>query len=401
MRGEWRFSIAGEIIFGRGAVRRVGEAARRLGAKRALLVTDPGLVAAGLHEEVERALADAEVATDRFDGGRAKPTLDAVAACVAVAEGKEYGAIVALGGGSNIDLAKAAAVVLRYGGSADEYFGVDQVPGPITPLVAVSTTAGTGSEVSAASVLADLANNRRGAILSNFIRPHVAIYDPLLTVSCPRQVTADAGIDALTHAVEAYMAVAYNTGIPTGGPPGVYQGRYPLSDLLAEEAIALTGRYLRRAVYNGGDLEAREGMHLASLLAGMSFSNAGLTAVHALEYPVGAMTGCTHGAGNGLFLPYVMGYNVPACPEQLATVARLLGEEVSGLSAREAAELAVEAVQCLKAEIGIPMNLRELGVEEKALRPLAEATAQITRLLDMNPRPLDVDALEDILREAW
>ncbi|UCC62563.1 MAG: iron-containing alcohol dehydrogenase [Anaerolineae bacterium] len=401
MRGEWRFHTAGEIIFGRGSAGRVGETVRRLGAQRVLLVTDPGLVAAGLHEGVEGSLAEAGVAMDRFDGGLAKPTLDAVAACVATAQGKEYGALVALGGGSNIDLAKAAAVVLSYGGSAEAYWGQDQVPGPVLPLVAVSTTAGTGSEVSAASVLADPARKRRGAILSNYLRPRVAIYDPLLTVSCPRQVTADAGIDALTHAVEAYMVVDYRTGTGADEAAGLYQGRFPLSDLLAEQAIALAGRYLRRAVYQEADLEAREGMHLASLLAGMSFSNAGLTAVHALEYPIGVLTGCTHGAGNGLLLPYVMAYNVPACPGQLATVAQLLGEEVDGLSVWQAAERAVEAVQRLKAEVGIPMTLRDLGVQEADLRPLAEATAQITRLLRANPRPLDADSLEGILRQAW
>jgi alcohol dehydrogenase class IV len=401
MRGEWSFHSAGEIIFGRGSVRRAGEAVRRLGAQRALLITDPGLIAAGLHEGVEQSLTEAGVEVDRFDGGQAKPTLDAVAACVAAAQAKEYGALVALGGGSNIDLAKAAAVVLRYGGSAEAYFGEHQVPGPIVPLVAVSTTAGTGSEVSAASVLADPARNRRGAILSNYLRPQVAIYDPLLTVSCPRQVTADAGIDALTHAVEAYMVVGYRTELGVGEPAGLYQGRFPLSDLLAEHAIVLVGRYLRRAVYQGGDLEAREGMHLASLLAGMAFSNAGLTAVHALEYPVGVSTGCTHGAGNGLLLPYVMAYNVPGCPEQLAIVARLLGEEVTGLSVWQAAERAAVAVQRLKEEVGIPMKLRELGVKEADLRSLAEATAQITRLLRVNPRPLDADSLEGILRQAW
>jgi alcohol dehydrogenase class IV len=401
MRGEWRFYGAGEIIFGRGAVRQVGEAVRRLGARKALLITDPGLFAAGLNEEVERSLVRAEVAVDRFDGGQAEPTLDTVAACAAMAQGQEYEALVALGGGSNIDLAKAVATVLRYGGPPEAYFGEDCVPGPILPLVAVSTTAGTGSEVSGASVLADPARKRRGAILSNCLRPHVAIYDPLLTVSCPPQVTADAGIDALTHAVEAYMVVGYNTGVGTDEPGGFYQGRFPLSDLLAEKAIGLIGRYLRRAVYQGSDLEAREGMHLASLLAGMAFSNAGLTAVHALGFPVGVSTGCTHGAGNGLMLPHVMAYNIPACPEQLATVARLLGEEVGGLSVWEAAERGVEAVRRLEEEIGIPTRLQELGVKEEQLRPLAEATAQITRLLRMNPRPLDVDALEGILRGAW
>jgi alcohol dehydrogenase class IV len=401
MNGEWRFRSAGEVIFGRGAVRRVGEAVRGLGAGRALLVTDPGLVAVGLHAAVEESLVNADVAVDRFDGGRAKPTLGAVEACVAAAEGKEYGALVALGGGSNTDLAKAASVVLRYGGSAEDYFGEHKVPGPILPLVAVSTTAGTGAEVSGASVLADPANKRRGAILSNFVRPHVAIYDPLMTASCPRQVTADAGIDALSHAIEAYMVVAYDTMTTNQDTPGLYQGCFSLSDTLAEQAIALIGRFLRRAVYQPGDLEAREGMHLASLLAGMSFSNAGLTAVHALEYPVGVRTGCTHGAGNGLFLPYVMAYNVPACPDKLASVARLLGETVDGMTEWAAAETAVEAVHRLKSDIGIPLRLRDLGVEEDELRPLADATARITRLLGMNPRPLDADSLETILNQAW
>jgi alcohol dehydrogenase class IV len=400
MRGEWRFCTAGETIFGRGSVRRVGEILRRLGAGRVLLVTDPGLIAAGVHEGVEKSLTEARIAHSLFDGSKAKPTLGTVAACVDAARQSEYGALVALGGGSNIDVAKAAAVVLRHGGKAEDYWGEHKVPGPILPLVAVSTTAGTGSEVSGASVLADPANNRRGAILSNYLRPLVAIYDPELTLSCPPQVTADAGIDALTHAVEAYMVVDHRTEMG-GRNVGLYQGRFPLSDLLADEAIALVGRYLRRAVYKGGDLEAREGMHLASLLAGMSFSNAGLTAVHALEYPVGVRTGCTHGAGNGLFLPYVMEYNLPACPERLAAVAQLLGEEVEGLSEWEAGNLAVEAVQRLKKEIGIPMRLRDLGVEEAELRPLAEATAPLTRLLELNPRPLDVDSLQQILEWAW
>jgi alcohol dehydrogenase class IV len=401
MHGEWRFYTAGETIFGRGTVRRTGEVVRRLGAERALLVTDAGLVSAGLHEPVERALSEAGVAVGRFEGGLPKPTVDAVAACADAARERQYDALVALGGGSNIDLAKAVAVVLRYGGSAADYFGPDLVPGPVMPLVAVSTTAGTGSEVSMASVLADPANDRRGAILSNLLRPRAAIYDPMLTVSCPTNVTAEAGIDALTHAIEAYMVVSSDTQLGSPEDVSVYTGRCMLSDLLAERAISQVGQYLRRAVYKAGDLEAREGMHLASLLAGMSFSNAGLTAVHALEYPLGPLTGSTHGAGNGLYLPYVMSYNIPACPRRLANVARLLGENTDGLSDWDAAEWAVEAVQRLKEDIGIPMTLRDVGVKEDQLRPLAEATAQVTRLLQMNPRPLDVDALEKIIRDAY
>jgi alcohol dehydrogenase class IV len=366
-----------------------------------LLVTDEVLIEAGLHEPVEQSLAGVHVTADRYAGGMAKPTLDGVAACVAAAREKGYDALVALGGGSNIDQAKAAAVVLRYGGSAADYFGENKVPGPILPVIAVSTTAGTGSEVSGASVLADPANKRRGSILSNLVRPRAAIYDPLLTVSCPPQVTADAGIDALTHAVEAYMVLDHSLADGGEDPASPYSGRSPLTDALAEKAIALIGRYLRRAVYKGGDLEAREGMHLASLLAGLAFSNAGLTAVHALEYPVGVLTGCTHGAGNGLLLPFVMEYNIPACTERLAVVAALLGEQVDGLSKRDAAGLAVDAVQRMKSEVGIPLRLRDVGIEEEALPTLAEATLGITRLIRANPRALDGEALEDILGRAW
>ena len=401
MRGEWSFHTGSEVTFGRGAVRRLGYAVRDLGAERVLLITDLGLVAAGAHEGVERSLREAGVAFDRYEGGRAKPTVDDVAACVDMAQGTGYEALVALGGGSNIDLTKAVATLLSYPGKAEDYFGVHLVPGPVMPLVAVSTTAGTGSEVSAASVLADPANGRRGSIMSNYLRPKVAIYDPLLTASCPPQVTADAGIDALAHAVEAYMVVDYRTEAGPTDRPGVYIGRFPLADILVERAIGLIGRFLRRAVYHGGDLEAREAMHEASLLAGMAFSNAGLTAVHALEYPVGVATGCTHGAGNGLLLPHVMEYNIPAIPERLAKVARLLGEDIDGLPARIAAEEAVVAVMQLNEEIGVPTNLQDLGIEESGVRPLAETAAGLTRLTDMNPRPLDADALEGILRRAW
>lgn len=401
MRGEWRFGTAGEIIFGRGAARRTGEVTRRLGARRALLITDPALSTAGLHLEVQTSLEKSGVATDLFDQSQPKPSLGTVTACVAAIREGDYECLLALGGGSNIDTVKAAAVASRYGGPTERYFGQDLVPGPLVPLIAISTTAGTGSEVSAASVLADPTRGRRGAIMSTYLRPSIAIYDPLLTVTCPPQVTADAGIDALAHAIEAYMVAEYRTDLHGTMPSDIYQGRTPLTDALAERAIALIGQFLRRAVDEGSDLEAREGMHLASLLAGMAFSNAGLTAVHALEYPLGIAAGLTHGAGNGLLLPHVMAYNLPAIPDRLARVARHLGEEVDALPARKAAQRAVGAVLRLNRDIGIPGSLAEVGVERAKLRSLAESAAGITRLLRANPRPLDTDALEGILREAW
>jgi alcohol dehydrogenase class IV len=229
----------------------------------------------------------------------------------------------------------------------------------------------------------------------------VAVVDPLLTVSCPPKVTADSGIDALTHAIEAYTAVDNTTFPLPAGERTVYQGRHPLSEALAEKAIALIGQHLRRAVANGNDLEAREGMALGATLAGLAFSNVGVAAVHALEYPVGGATHCSHGAGNGLLLPFVMRFNLPARRREFATIARLLGEDLAGLDEQTAAERAVTAADRLRNDIGVPGRLRDLGVKESQLRPFAERAFGIKRILRVNPRPVTVEDLEGILREAF
>jgi alcohol dehydrogenase class IV len=299
-----------------------------------------------------------------------------------------------------MDLAKISAVILAHGGHPRDYVGDDKIPGPMLPLICLPTTAGTGSEVSAAAVLTDTDNQIKVGILSNYLRPRVAVVDPLLTVSCPRKVTADSGIDALTHAIEAYTAVD-NASFPLpAGERSVYQGRHPMGDLLAEKAIALIGANLRGAVGRGDDLDAREGMALAATLAGMAFSNVGVALVHAMEYPVGGATHCPHGAGNGLLLPFVMRFNLPARRREFATIARLLGEEIIGLDEMQAAERAITAVERLRADIGIPSRLRELGVKEEQVRSFAEKAAGITRILRVNPRTVTADDIETIYRAA-
>jgi alcohol dehydrogenase class IV len=262
------------------------------------------------------------------------------------------------------------------------------------------TTSGTGSEVSAAAVLTDSENQMKVGILSNHLRPRVALVDPLLTMSCPPKVTADSGIDALTHAIEAYTAVD-NERFPL--PPGersVYQGRHPFGDMMAEKAIRLIGRHLRKAVADGQDQEAREGMALAATLAGMAFSNVGVAVVHALEYPVGGATHCSHGAGNGLLLPYVMRYNLPGREREFAHIAEWLGEDVSGLSDAEAAEWCIKSVEKLRSDIGIPTRLSELGVKESQLHSFAEKAFAVKRILRVNPREVTLEGLEGILRSA-
>jgi alcohol dehydrogenase class IV len=399
-RETWTFHSAGKLVFGRGAAAQLGEVAGRLGAKRVLLVTDAALEQAGLAERVRGPLREAGMTAATFTGGEPEPSLRAAEACVA--HGRAFGpdTVLGLGGGSNMDLAKITATILAHGGTPQGYVGEDRVPGPVLPLICVPTTAGTGSEVSAAAVLTDTENHIKVGILSNHLRPRAAVVDPLLTVSCPAKVTADSGIDALTHAIEAYTAVD-NADFPLpAGEFSLYQGRHPLADCLAEKAIALIGAHLRRAVAEPADLDAREGMALGATLAGLAFSNVGVAVVHALEYPVGGATHCSHGAGNGLLLPFVMRYNLPVRRRELAAVARLLGEDTAGLDEQAAAERAVAAVERLRADIGIPLRLRDLGVRESQLPAFAEKAFGIRRILRVNPRPVTAGDLEGILRSA-
>jgi alcohol dehydrogenase class IV len=399
MGDTWTFHSAGSLIFGRNAVARLGEVAQRLGARRVLVVTDRHLEAAGLLERVVKPLQAAQATVEVYNGGVPEPPFSVALDCTEVARAFRPEVIVGLGGGSNMDIAKLTATLLAHGGTPADYVGDDRIPGPVHPLICIPTTSGTGSEVSAAGTYTDTANHVKVGMLSNFLRPKVAVVDPLLTVSCPRKVTADTGIDALTHAIEAHTAVD-NEAFPPGERT-VYQGRHPLADLFAEKAIRLIGQYLVRAVRDGSDLEAREGMALAATLAGLAFSNAGVALVHAMEYPVGGATHCSHGEGNGLLLPFVMRFNLPTRPRQFANVAAWLGEDVAGLSAEQAGERAIAAVERLKAQIGIPGRLRELGVREEQLRGFAEKAHSLKRLLRVNPRACTVEDVEAIYRAAY
>jgi alcohol dehydrogenase class IV len=408
MRTTWTFHSAGQLLFGRGAVRQLGDEARRLGLKRVFIVTDAILAKVGIVAAVRAPLEAAGIALDVFEGGEPEPSLEL--AEVVLEQARKFGpdGIVGLGGGSNMDLAKLAAAVLAHGGTSRDYIGEDKIPGPVLPLICIPTTAGTGSEVSASSVMTDKAAQLKVGILSNYLRPRLALVDPELTLSCPRKVTADSGIDALTHAIEAFTAVD-NAVFPL--PPGersTYQGRHPFGDMLAEKAIALVGLHLARACEAPDDLEAREGMALAATLGGMAFSNVGVALVHALEYPVGGAVHCSHGAGNGLLLPYVMRYNLPARRREFARIAQLLmperfsaGRALAQTEESAAAEAAITEIERLRAAIGIPHRLRELGAKPEQLRTFAEKAFGVKRILRVNPRVPTVDDLEEILRAAY
>jgi alcohol dehydrogenase class IV len=400
VRTTWTFHSAVSLVFGRHAVAQLGDIARRLPAKRVFVVTDAVLDKVGAVEQVVKPLHDAGVTVEVFAGGQPEPSLKLVAECTELARAYGPDALVGLGGGSNMDVAKMMCVLLAHGGEARDYLGDDLVPGRTLPLICVPTTAGTGSEVSGAAAFTDTDNAVKVGCLSNHLRPRVAVVDPLLTVSCPPKVTADSGIDALTHAIEAFTAVD-NADFPLpAGERSVYQGKHPVGDMCAEKAIRLCGQHLRRAVGHGDDLDAREGMALAATLAGLAFSNVGVALVHALEYPVGGATNCSHGEGNGLLLPHVMRFNLPARRREFARVAEWLGEDIAEIGERDAAVQAITAVERLQADIGIPRRLSELGVKAEQLPDFAAKAAAIKRIIRVNPRPVTAADCEAIYRGA-
>lgn len=401
MRTTWTFSSSSQLVFGREAIRQLGDLTRTLPAKRVFVVTDPVLVKAGVLDPVHASLSEAGVNVEIFEEGQAEPSLKLADHCAAQARSYGPEAIIGLGGGSNMDVAKMAAILLTHGGKAGDYIGDGRVPGPVLPVICIPTTAGTGSEVSHAAAFTDTDSQVKTGLLSFHLRPRLAIVDPLLTVSCPPKVTADSGIDALTHAIEAYTAVD-NAEFPL--PPGeksAYQGKNPLGDVNAEKAIRLCGNYLHRAVKNGHDLEAREGTALAATLAGLSFSNVGVALVHALEYPVGGIVPVSHGAGNGLLLPFVMRFNLPKRKREFAHIAAWLGSDVHGLSEDAAAEMAIAAVARLKTAIGIPERLRDIGIKREQLHSLAAKAHAIKRITRVNPRQGTIEEFEAILSDAW
>jgi alcohol dehydrogenase class IV len=341
------------------------------------------------------------VTVETFADGEAEPSIECALRSVEHARRFQPQGILGLGGGSNMDLSKITSTVCTHGGEPNDYFGFDNVPGPVLPLVCVPTTSGTGSEVSHAAVLTDTSSELKVSTLSNYLRPSLAVVDPELTYDCPRQVAADAGIDALTHAIEGYTAIDYQALELSPGEKSAYEGRFPLGECLAEKSMELIGRHLVSAVHNADDHEARDGMALAATLAGIAFSNCGVALVHALEYPIGGALHCSHGAGNGMLLPYVMRFNLPVRKQAFARIAALLGEDVSGLSEDQAAEKAIEAVERIKREIGIPERIRDLGGTPIQIPLFAEKSYAIQRLRRVNPRESTQKDLMDILKSAF
>jgi alcohol dehydrogenase len=377
-RGACRYTL------GQGSIAKLGLEASTFGRK-ALLVLDPGLSEAGLQEKITAPLVDSKVEYVLFQDFVQEPEPVQADAAAALAKKSGCDLVIGVGGGSAMDLAKAAAVLVTNDGQAQDYVGVGLVPKPGLPTIMVPTTAGTGSEVTWTAVFTRRAEKAKGGINSPFLYPSLALLDPELTVSVPPDLTASTGMDALCHAIESYTSIKAN----------------PMSDLVAREAISLIAEFLPVAVADGRNIDARENMLLGSLLAGLGLANAGVTAVHALSYPLGAVYGIPHGLANAVLLPHVVSFNCLGNPYKFADVAELMGEDLEGLTLRESAKLAGDSIMNLMADLEMPEGLEDLDIPQDALEDLARKAMGLTRVLDNNPRTITEEDAVYIYQQAY
>lgn len=377
------FKIANKLITGNGGTEKLLEEVHRLRISNPLIVTDEILEKVGVVEKVTSLLKGLSYGV--YNGVKPEPEIYLVEECKAAFQKGQHDGLIAVGGGSAIDIAKSVSAYAAYDGKIDELFGTDLVPQKGVPIIAIPTTAGTGSEVTNIAILSDTEAQLKKGIVSDYILPDVAIVAPEMTLTMPKSVTAASGIDALVHAIEAYISVNAS----------------PITDALALGAIKMIARNLPKAYANPNHIEARENMVTASLMAGMAFGNAGVGAVHALAYPLGGRYHIAHGVSNALLLPYVMEWNKISCIERFHDIAEALGENVSNLTDAEAADRAVEAMYRLCSTVGISKGLRAFHVPEEAIPEMAEDASKIERLLKNNPRVFSKEEIEEIYRSAY
>ncbi|MGB0091355.1 MAG: iron-containing alcohol dehydrogenase [Solirubrobacteraceae bacterium] len=384
-----------EVLFGAGVADATGEIARRL-SNRVMVITDPTLAAGAAGSRVLASLRAHDLEIEVFDGSVPELPMDVVREAIGATVRFAPGVVVGLGGGSSIDLAKLAALGTAHGDDLRSFYGEEQVPGPIAPVIAVPTTAGTGSEVTPVAVLTDPEAVLKVGISSRRLIPAYALVDPTLTHGCPPSVTAFAGIDALAHAIEAFTAARREL------PPGseaVFVGKNSLSDTFALQAVARIAGNLLAAQRD--EPAARAALAYGSLCAGLAFGTAGTAVAHALQYPIGARTHTPHGLGTGLLLPYAMRFNQPVCVLELAAIGRAMGVASAEPGDQGAAEKAIGGVLELARAVGVPSSLAELDVAENELPELARQALTVSRLLVNNPRKAGEEELLEILRAAW
>lgn len=378
-----RFKLP-NILMGIGSVRKLGEEIKKFNVKKVLIITDPGVSKTKILEKVKQPLLESGIEVGTFNKVEPEPSIENFDECFELAKCGDYDLVIGVGGGSSMDMSKAISIMLKNHGKVQDYFGVNLIKNPGIPKIAIPSTSGTGSEVTGIFILKDRQKELKIGVVSPFNLPDTIIVDPELTIDLPPKMTASTGMDALTHGIEAYTAL--NASIMT--------------DIYAEKAIRLIADNLRVAVSNGNDLSARYKMAMGSLFAGIAFANASCTAVHALSFPLGGKYNIPHGIANTLMLPYVMEYNLVGNLSKFAAIAEFMGENINGLSLRQAAQRSVDAVKVMASDIGMPQRLSEINIPRTAIEQLTEGAYSCKRLLVVNPRKIELEDIKQIYEKA-
>jgi alcohol dehydrogenase class IV len=381
------FSTARVIITGSGSSKQVGEECKKLNLKKVLIVTDQNLVKLGIPDVVRGSLRQSGVACAIYDGVNAEPVAEYVQEGLKAFQGNGCDGLLAVGGGSPMDTAKAISVMATNRGSIEDYMGLGKIPEKGIPVIAVPTTAGTGSEVTPFTIITDAKRDVKMLIGSPFLTPQVAIVDPQLTITLPQDITAATGIDALTHAIEAYVSVKAQA----------------ISDVFCLAAIELIADNLGKAWSDGKDLAAREKTMMGSLMAGVAFSNSSVALVHGMARPIGAYFHVRHGASNAALLGTVMAFSLEGNPARYARIAGAMGVNISGLSEMEAAQRGAEAVKKLIRDVRIP-SMRELEVDKARLHQLAPKMSEdaiASGSPTNNPRQATREEIVELYKAAY
>ncbi|EID4422445.1 L-threonine dehydrogenase [Vibrio vulnificus] len=350
------FFIPTVNLMGAGCLKDAADSIKAQGFTKGLIVTDKILNQIGVVKQVQDLLSERHIEAVVFDGTQPNPTIGNVNAGLALLKQNECDFVISLGGGSPHDCAKGIALVAANGGEIADYEGVDKSAKPMLPLIAINTTAGTASEMTRFCIITDEERHIKMAIVDKHTTPLISVNDPELMLAKPASLTAATGMDALTHAVEAYVSIAAT----------------PITDAVAIKAIELIQAHLRTTVAHGDDIEAREQMAYAQFMAGMAFNNASLGYVHAMAHQLGGFYDLPHGVCNAILLPHVQRYNAQVCPERLRDVAKAMGVNVEGMSAEQGAEAAIDAIVALAKDVGIPAGIRELGAKSEDIPTLAD-----------------------------
>ena len=362
------FSIPQHVIFGKGSLGKLSEAAKTLGKNKALIISGPHLNRIGMVDKCRAALETAGIESAAFTETEGNPGTETVEKAVEACKCSKADLIVALGGGSPLDVAKAAGILATYGGKITEYEGVGKVPGPIVPVIAIPTTAGTGSEATSFSVITDHSRNYKLSVSSKYLLPSYAILDPELIASVPAGTAAACGVDAMVHALEAYLSLAAS----------------PFSDMFALKALWLIGKNLRAYVANRGNEAAAEAMMMGSLFAGIAFSHARLGDVHAMSHPVSAHFNVAHGIANAILLPVIVEYNELADQGKYYDIYRCVAKAPAPKAAFSS-HMLTEELRALNMELGIPSCLKEAGVKTEYFDAMAD-DAMKSGNISVNPR---------------